>query len=155
MLKSKKSVKAIAVCAAVTAVTAVICFAVGSYLSKKQIKELENRFDGSIIEIRLLQTVDSIDYVAFDDAELIEKWQKTLSEMRLLDSRNLTRKEKHMIGGKPTIVLKYQNEELTFCISDGYLDFDGKFYTVDKDLSDVFEETYKIAVEKYGLTRMY
>lgn len=155
MLKSKKTIEIIAIIAAVTAVAAVICFAVSSHSSKKQIKELEKRFDGSIIEIRLRQTVDSIDYVAFDDAELIEKWQKTLSEMRLLDSRNLTRKEKHMIGGKPTIVLKYQNEELTFCISDGYLNYDGNLYTVDKDLPAVFDETYKIAVEKYGLTRMY
>lgn len=155
MLKRKKTAKAIAVCVAVIAVAAVICFAVSSYLSKKQIKELENRFDGYIIEIRLRETVDSIDYVVFNDSELIEKWQKTLSEMRLLDSRNLTRQEKHLIGGRPTIVLKYQNEELTFCIFDGYLDFDGKLYTVDKDLSSVFDETYKIAVEKYGITSMY
>lgn len=155
MLKSKKTVKILALSVAIIAVAAVICLLVNSYLSKKQIKELENRFDGSIIEIRLRQTVDSIDYVAFDDAELIEKWEKTLSEMSLLDSRNLTRQEKHMDGGRPTVVLKYQNEELTFCIYDGYLDFDGKLYTVDKDLSAVFNESYKITVEKYGLTRMY
>lgn len=154
MLKSKKTGKAVAVCALVIAVTVVICFAVNSYLSKKQIKELENRFDGSIVEIRLRQTVDSIDYVAFDDAELIEKWESTLKKMSVLDSRNYTRQEKHMYGGKPTIVLKYQNEELTFCIFDGCLEFDGKLYTVDKDLQKVFDETYKIAVEKYGLTHM-
>lgn len=155
MLKRKKTAKDIAVCVAVIAVAAVICFAVSSYLSKKQIKEFENRFDDSIIEIRLRETADSIDYVVFNDAELIEKWKSTLSEMKLLDSRNLTWQEKHMIGGRPTIVLKYQNEELTFCIYDGYLDFGDKLYTTDKDLQAVFDETYKIAVEKYGITSMY
>lgn len=155
MLKCSPKIKTVSVCVVVIAVTAVICCAVSSYLSKKQIKELENRFDGSIIEISLRQTVDSIDCVAFDDAELIEKWESTLKKMSVLDSRNYTWQEKRMYGGKPTIVLKYQNEELTFCIFDGCLDFDGKLYTVDKDLQAVFDETYKIAVEKYGLTRMY
>lgn len=119
------------------------------------IKEYSQLFDQPITKITLRETVDSGEWVVFEDEDLIEKWTNFLKNMKV--KREWVFLDPTPMNGGGGMIANIETRDSMFVIclqeeSDGYqLETSDYLYTIKNDIQIPFRETFDIAAERHGI----
>ena len=120
----------------------------------RDIKEYEGMYDSPITVITLRKTVDSAEWVVFDDSDLIEKWEIFLEGLEVLRENPLSQSDKNVNGGIRVVSLKTETSDYSLYlrnISDHEkFEIDGFFYAFKSPVEIPFSETYSLAAKRHG-----
>lgn len=121
------------------------------WLYIKNSKVFSPLFENTVSEIKLRQSIDSIQWAVFSDADLTAKWLEYLEQLRVrllssLDSQNETNG-----GGGQVVELRIGNLIFTLIFIDmRHLKYNDHIYEMKSELNCPFEETYDISIKRNG-----
>ncbi len=118
------------------------------------IDKYSNILDDPITKITLRTSIDSAQWVVFDDSDLIKQWEICLKNLEIKRDKSVSNTST-MNGG--TLVANIHTNTAEFIIyiqndSDKYLQIDDSFYKINNSTNIPFFETYDIAITRHGFT---
>lgn len=122
--------------------------------------------ESSISEISLRKTVDSAQWAVFSDDDLLQLWKSAFENLEVKRNKRVIRNTLKrvirniffFVGGGPMII-EIKTETSQFFIElwqvseeEYKLEVDGVLYDVKDSKCIPFEETYRTAIERHGIT---
>lgn len=124
-----------------------------------EVDSCKSMFENSITEMTLRETVDHPEWVEFKDEDLIEMWTSYFGDLEVKEYSAIFENEQSLNGGGRVVAVRTEQEEIVFVeytISDeAMIKIDGILYKIKEKGNTPFEETYKIAVERYGIRSVF
>lgn len=125
------------------------------WMKLQTMKEYQALFLDPISEITLRKTVDAVEWVSFDDHDLILKWIDVLNDLEVKRKKRVSKADTEVNGGRSVITVKTDQSTFTFYLRNSsgetMLEMNGCFYSVRNPEQIPFSETYDMAVKRHGI----
>lgn len=141
---------------ATVAVVFVIDRQSSSWMKLCEFKEYSSIADSKISEICLRKTIDSANWAAFSDEDLLQTWTEVLNNMEVKRANNSRQKELGGNGGGGSVV-KVETEKAEFSLilnsvsGEIQLEINGVLYDIREPEAIPFDETYNIVIVRHGV----
>lgn len=108
-----------------------------------------------IEELTLRKSVDSAEWVVFEDEDLISEWQDFFSDLMLKSDNSLKKTASNLNGGTNVVSVKTNDKEIEVLFYDidnnNVISINGNFYLWESTKDIPFLDIYDEAKERHGV----
>lgn len=105
-----------------------------------------------ISEIKLRQSIDSVQWAIFDDIDLTTKWFDYINTLELRLQSSFSSQNKINGGGGRVVDIQIDNCIFTFIFIDmKHLIYNNRIYEIKSEMNCPFDETYNAAINRNGV----
>lgn len=111
--------------------------------------------EAEIEELTLRKSVDSAEWVVFEDEDLISEWQDFFSDLMLKSDNSLKKTASKLNGGTNVVSVKTNDKEIEVLFYDidnnNVISINGNFYLWESTKDNSFLDIYDEAKERHGV----